>query len=354
MLAILATLAASIATVLAQADDSAIVSKLLTANTQVTKVADITPDSQYVFDFMKGSRGSAQGGFAVAANSATFPALLTGNGAMTVGVLGPCGANPPHTHPRATELQILVEGGPIFTEFIMENGALPVKNNVSVGMATIFPKGSIHLQQNMGCEPAVFVASFDDVDPGTSLIAQNFFALDQGVVDATLGEVGVNILDHLKLPAAFILGSQECLDRCHLDRSTFNFSSSSFKDYAIFSNSTWTSSSSSAGSSSLAAIKVSGGSATTADATVGVPFDKNPLKGAVIGLGAAAGALLLAVIGLAGMMFSRRRSVRTAPPAASHFPSDDRDEPRGYPYATPYDDTEGLTGSRQSIIEHKQ
>ena len=43
MLAILATLAASIATVLAPADDSAIVSKLLTANTQVTKVADITP-----------------------------------------------------------------------------------------------------------------------------------------------------------------------------------------------------------------------------------------------------------------------------------------------------------------------
>jgi len=62
------------------------------------------------------------------------------------------------------------------------------------------------LSPSTGCEPAVFVASFDDVDPGTSLIAQNFFALDQGVVDATLGEVGVNILDHLKLPAAFILG----------------------------------------------------------------------------------------------------------------------------------------------------
>ncbi|KIM92214.1 hypothetical protein PILCRDRAFT_115312 [Piloderma croceum F 1598] len=206
MLAILATLVASIMTVLAQADDSALVAKLLTANTQVTKVADITPDSQYVFDFMKGSRGNAQGGFAVAADSATFPALLTGNGAMTVGVLGPCGANPPHTHPRATELQLLVEGGPIFTEFIMENGATTVKNNISVGMATIFPKGSIHLQQNLGCEPAVFIASFDDVDPGTSLIAQNFFALDQGVVDATLGEVGVNFFEHLKLPPAFILG----------------------------------------------------------------------------------------------------------------------------------------------------
>jgi hypothetical protein len=121
----------------------------------------------------------------------------------------------------------------------------------------------------------------------------------------------------------------------------------------VFSNSSWTSSSSSAAGSSLAAVKVSGSSATTADATTNVPFDKNPLKGAVIGLGTAAGALLLAVIGLVGMMFCRRRSVRAVPLGASRFPSDDTDEPRGYPYATPYDDAEGLTGSRQSI-ERKQ
>lgn len=42
-----------------------------------------------MFDFLKGSRGKAKGGFAVGANSANFPALLTGNGAMTVGVMGP-------------------------------------------------------------------------------------------------------------------------------------------------------------------------------------------------------------------------------------------------------------------------
>lgn len=97
-------------------------------------------------------------GFAVPANSANFPALLTGNGAMTVGVLGPwyvtisahfyftyvlrtnkSGANSPHTHPRATELQIVVQGGPIYTEFIMENGARTVKNTVPLGSATIFP-----------------------------------------------------------------------------------------------------------------------------------------------------------------------------------------------------------------------
>jgi len=45
MLAILATLAATITAVAAQTDDSALVAKLLTANTQVAKIADVTPVS---------------------------------------------------------------------------------------------------------------------------------------------------------------------------------------------------------------------------------------------------------------------------------------------------------------------
>jgi len=268
---------------------------------------------------------------------------------MTVGVLGPCGANSPHTHPRATELQIVVKGGPIYTEFIMENGVKPIKNNVSLGMATIFPMGSIHFQQNLACEPTVFVASFDKTDPGTSQIAQNFFALDKPIVEATLGEMGLSILDHLALPTNFILGAQECLDRCKIDRSTFNFSAS-FADYAAFSNSSWTTGSAPPSTyKSSALVGASGASSSGSDST-DVPFDQNPLKGTVIGLGVAAAALFLAVVALVGMMFCRRRSVRAAP-AVPHFPSE-MNAARGYPYDTPYDDAEGLTGSRQSM-DHK-
>jgi hypothetical protein len=101
----------------------------------------------------------------------------------------------------------------------------------------------MHFQQNLGCEATVFVASFDFVDPGTLQIAQNLFSLDKGVVNATLGDIGVNIFDHLDLPANVVLGmltlfrflalfiemcfgfagTQSCLDRCGIDRSTFNF-----------------------------------------------------------------------------------------------------------------------------------
>lgn len=65
----------------------------------------------------------------------------------------------------------------------------------------------MHFQQNLGCETTVFVASFDFVDPGTLQIAQNFFSLDKGVVNATLGDIGVNIFDKLDLPANVVLGT---------------------------------------------------------------------------------------------------------------------------------------------------
>ena len=65
----------------------------------------------------------------------------------------------------------------------------------------------MHFQQNLGCETTVFVASFDFVDPGTLQIAQNLFSLDKGVVNATLGDIGVNIFDKLDLPANVVLGT---------------------------------------------------------------------------------------------------------------------------------------------------
>jgi hypothetical protein len=351
MFSILASFALVIA-VAAQAppDDSALVAELITANTQVNRINDIENDTAFVFDFLNGARGTAQGGFAVSANSANFPALLTGNGAMTVGVLGPCGANSPHLHPRSTELQIIVQGGPIYTEFIMENGARTVKNTVPLGSATIFPKGSIHFQQNMACEPTIFIASFDQVDPGVSQIAQNFFALDQGVVDATLGEIGVSVLDHLNLPANFILGAQECLDRCNIDRSSFNFSAS-FKDYAVFSNSTWGSSSVLPASvaskygaptntgADKSALDVLRGGSTQKD-NLDISFAQNPLRPAVIGLSTATAVLLLTVISLLVLMARRHLGVK----ASAHPPG--QTEVRRYSYATPYDNSEGLPSRR--------
>ena len=58
----------------------------------------------------------------------------------------------------------------------------------------------MHFQQNLACQPTVFVSSFDYYDPGTGQAAQQLFGLDQGVVAATLGELGVNVLGNIKIP----------------------------------------------------------------------------------------------------------------------------------------------------------
>ncbi|KZP26164.1 hypothetical protein FIBSPDRAFT_949634 [Athelia psychrophila] len=69
MFNVLASLAVA-TLVAAVADDSTLVAQLITTNTQVNRVADVTPNSAFVFDFNAGARGNAQGGFAIGGNSA--------------------------------------------------------------------------------------------------------------------------------------------------------------------------------------------------------------------------------------------------------------------------------------------
>ena len=90
---------------------------------------------------------------------------------MTIGILGPCGMNTPHTHPRATEMLYLVNGT-ITTGMIPENGERFIFNIVEAGSAQVFLQGSIHYQQNELCGSILFVAALTHEDPGVSSLTQ--------------------------------------------------------------------------------------------------------------------------------------------------------------------------------------
>lgn len=90
---------------------------------------------------------------------------------MTLGWLGPCGMNTPHTHPRATEM-LYVINGTLTSGMIAENGARLVSNTLNAGQAQIFLQGSIHFQQNELCDPVMFIAALNNEDPGVESIAQ--------------------------------------------------------------------------------------------------------------------------------------------------------------------------------------
>ncbi|KAH7102430.1 RmlC-like cupin [Auriculariales sp. MPI-PUGE-AT-0066] len=185
------------------------------ALTNVDKI-NVLEDGDFVFDFKDTSlkATSGAGGKLVSANVGNFAALV-GNGlALTVGRMEPCGANSPHTHPRATEILLLLNGA-ISAGFLAENGSRFVFNNVTELSAMVFPAGSIHFQMNYGCEPVQFVAALSNEDPGTVQVAQRFFGLTADVVGAALGGLGVQDVENLGslIPDNMIAGTKECYQR---------------------------------------------------------------------------------------------------------------------------------------------
>lgn len=94
----------------APAVDTLLTQKLFLADTAADRFKLLPVDSQFVFNFNKVKGAGGKGGDLFAANRKTFPALVGTNSGMAVGFLGPCGFNTPHVHPRATELQIVVDG----------------------------------------------------------------------------------------------------------------------------------------------------------------------------------------------------------------------------------------------------
>ncbi|KAJ8114640.1 hypothetical protein OPT61_g3520 [Boeremia exigua] len=179
-----------------------------------------------VFSFNNATPAAgAKGGATKAANIETFP-ILTGLGiSTTLGFLEPCGINTPHVHPRATEFLTVVAGSNLKFGYVLENGLVPAGQNQEIAgvlgtfEGTVFPQGSIHFQFNDNCEKATFVASLNSEDPGTSQVAQNFFSLNSGVVNATLGFPktidGENIEQFRKMiPANLAQDVDVCLKRC--------------------------------------------------------------------------------------------------------------------------------------------
>ncbi|KAG9206621.1 hypothetical protein G6514_003458 [Epicoccum nigrum] len=169
----------------------------------------------------------AKGGALISANIETFPILADLGISTTVAFLNPCGINTPHVHPRATEFLTLVEGKNLKFGFVLENGLVSANQDPEIAgflnklEGTVFPQGSIHFQFNDNCDDAIFVATLNSEDPGTSQIAQNFFALNAEVVNATLGfprEInGQNIQEFRKyIPANLAQDMEVCLKRCKM------------------------------------------------------------------------------------------------------------------------------------------
>ncbi|CAL9016026.1 unnamed protein product [Prunus brigantina] len=87
----------------------------------------------------------------------------------------PWGINPPHTHPRASEILAVLEGS-LKVGFVTSNPENRLITKVlEKGDVFVFPVGLVHFQQNVGYGNAVAIAALSSQNPGVITIANAVF-----------------------------------------------------------------------------------------------------------------------------------------------------------------------------------
>ncbi|XP_041993576.1 germin-like protein 5-1 [Salvia splendens] len=146
-----------------------------------------------------GATNTSTGSAVTGANVQKIPGLNTLGVSLARIDYAPGGLNPPHTHPRATEV-VFVLKGELDVGFITTANLL-ISKSIKEGEIFVFPKGLVHFQKNNGDSPAAVVAAFNSQLPGTQSIAATLFASTPPVPDNVLTkafQVGTKEVDKIK------------------------------------------------------------------------------------------------------------------------------------------------------------
>lgn len=100
--------------------------------------------------------------------------------------VAPGGLNPPHKHPRATEVLTVVEGE-LYVGFIATDNRLFARV-LSTGDVFVFPKGLVHFELNRGPRPAVAIAGLSSQNPGLIRVADSLFGASPALSDDVLAK----------------------------------------------------------------------------------------------------------------------------------------------------------------------
>ncbi|RWR81891.1 LOW QUALITY PROTEIN: putative germin-like protein 2-1 [Cinnamomum micranthum f. kanehirae] len=114
----------------------------------------------------------------------------------------PNGQNPPHTHPRGTEILTVIEGT-LYVGFVLsnQNNNTLITKTLNKGDVFVFPIGLIHFQANIGHTPAVAIAALSSQNAGVITIANSVFGSMPPISDDILAkafQVDKQVIDHLQ------------------------------------------------------------------------------------------------------------------------------------------------------------
>jgi quercetin dioxygenase-like cupin family protein len=119
------------------------------------------------------------------------------------------GLNPPHTHPRGTEILTVLEGT-LLVGFVTSNPNNTLFTKVlNKGDVFVFPIGLIHFQQNIGKTPAVVIAGLSSQNAGVITIANAVFGSKPPISLDVLTRafyVGTDVIKQLQAPFVKAMG----------------------------------------------------------------------------------------------------------------------------------------------------
>ncbi|KAK0599299.1 hypothetical protein LWI29_004091 [Acer saccharum] len=128
-----------------------------------------------------------------------FPGLNTLGITLARVDYAPGGVNPPHIHPRGTEL-LLIQKGTIFAGFVDSNNTLFSKI-LYPGDVIVFPLAMNHFQVNIGKTDGVAFASFNSQNPGVITLANSIFGTNPPINPHALArafQLDVNVVKELQ------------------------------------------------------------------------------------------------------------------------------------------------------------
>ncbi|VVA28344.1 PREDICTED: germin [Prunus dulcis] len=98
----------------------------------------------------------------------------------------PSGVNPPHTHPRASEIITVLEGS-LEVGFVTSS---PENRHITKvlqkGDVFVFPIGLVHYQRNVGSGHAVAIVALSSQNPGVVIIASAVFGSKPSIANDIL------------------------------------------------------------------------------------------------------------------------------------------------------------------------
>ncbi|CAN0897025.1 Putative germin-like protein 2-1 [Linum grandiflorum] len=135
---------------------------------------------------MSGNTSNAVGSRVTPVTMTQIPGLNTFGISLARIDYAPWGINPLHTHPRASEILVVVEGK-LEVGFVTSNpDNRHIYKILQKGDVFVFPVGLVHYQRNIGHGNAMAIAGLSSQNPGVNTIAN--------VVFGSKADISTNIL----------------------------------------------------------------------------------------------------------------------------------------------------------------